>query len=350
MVCLCAEHVTFQISSHGINFFDLMYRGCKNTMMSKDDDKCSELNPIAQVILQGLYDENSPLHLLVGHHYILKAIWQDIITYYKSRIKFGNDYDIYCVKVKWGHSYTALDSRSDWLVHFPQPSDININMMPFVMARSFKESQLERHLQEYWDEIISQCITHKELGKIGYLTIHESYVEKGNSQRRPGIHTESPGLLLLQGGKGRLHTTSKFFGWGHGLVTTRQELQGGIYMVSNVPNSCKVWNCKILPPEDNCSPDAVGEHGNIEHLRSFINAKSEMMQANTMYWITDRTPHEALPLVKQTYRQYVRVVTSQVSYWYEDHSTKNPLGVLPDPKITTIVKGSKFDGTCYIAD
>ena len=34
---------------------------------------------------------------------------------------------------------------------------------------------------------------------------------------------------------------------------------------------------------------------------------------------------------------------SQVSLWYEDHSTPNPNGVKPDPNITRIVKGSKFD-------
>ena len=32
-----------------------------------------------------------------------------------------------------------------------------------------------------------------------------------------------------------------------------------------------------------------------------------------------------------------------VSLWYEDHSTPNPNGVQPNPKITKIVKGNKFD-------
>ena len=33
---------------------------------------------------------------------------------------------------------------------------------------------------------------------------------------------------------------------------------------------------------------------------------------------------------------------SQVSLWYADHSTPNPLGVKPDPAITKIVRGNKF--------
>ena len=32
----------------------------------------------------------------------------------------------------------------------------------------------------------------------------------------------------------------------------------------------------------------------------------------------------------------------QVSLWYSDHSTSNPLGVKPDPAITRIVIGDKF--------
>ena len=31
-----------------------------------------------------------------------------------------------------------------------------------------------------------------------------------------------------------------------------------------------------------------------------------------------------------------------MSLWYADHSTPNPLGVLPDPDVTRIVTGDKF--------
>jgi hypothetical protein len=74
------------------------------------------------------------------------------------------------------------------------------------------------------------------------------------------------------------------------------------------------------------------------------------MDANTVYWLTDRTPHEAIPLTEGTYRQFVRVVTSQLTYWHEEYNTKNPLGIVPDPSITKIIKGSKFDGSCYEVD
>ena len=59
--------------------------------------------------------------------------------------------------------------------------------------------------------------------------------------------------------------------------------------------------------------------------------------------MTDRTPHESLPLKTGTYRQFFRLVTSRVGLWFADHSTPNPFGIVPDPKITKIVRGSKFD-------
>ena len=55
-----------------------------------------------------------------------------------------------------------------------------------------------------------------------------------------------------------------------------------------------------------------------------------------------RTPHESLALPQGGYRQFFRLVTSQVSLWYKDHSTPNPLGVEPDPTITRTVVGDKF--------
>ena len=73
-----------------------------------------------------------------------------------------------------------------------------------------------------------------------------------------------------------------------------------------------------------------------------------MMKSNTIYWITDRTPHEALPLAHQTYRQYFSLVTHEVSLWFEDSSTKNPLGVEPDPCITKVVKRLE-NGDCDVS-
>ena len=106
-------------------------------------------------------------------------------------------------------------------------------------------------------------------------------------------------------------------------------------MASSVPNSCRAWNCGV-------SQEAIGHLGDIEHMRSFLPGEGEVLEPGQLYWITDRTPHESLPLKERTYRQFFRIVTSDVSLWYRDHSTANPLGVVPDPDITKIVAGNKF--------
>ena len=62
--------------------------------------------------------------------------------------------------------------------------------------------------------------------------------------------------------------------------------------------------------------------------------------------MTDRTPHESLPVPCKSNetpprRQYFRLVIGTVSAWFADHSTPNPLGHLP-PDSVRIVHGDKF--------
>ena len=134
-------------------------------------------------------------------------------------------------------------------------------------------------------------------------------------------------------------------------------------MASNVADSTRIWNCKVKNPAD-----VVGPLGDLQHMKSYLgdgetldagmgiglgisNIKSISISLvlifgitflGEMVWITDCTPHESLPLPAGTYRQYFRLVTSDVSVWYADHSTPNPLGIVP-PDNVKIVHGNKFN-------
>ena len=81
-------------------------------------------------------------------------------------------------------------------------------------------------------------------------------------------------------------------------------IEGGIYMASNVEQSCEVRDCKVVKHKN--KTEIIGKLGCVEHLRSILPSSTKL-NANTMYWITDRTPHESLPLKNATYRQFFRL-------------------------------------------
>lgn len=215
-------------------------------------------------------------------------------------------------------------------VEFPEPSGISINMMPFIIG---DPDSIPAKFRQYWPMIEACPGLHREAGYIGYLTLQESWVESGRSQRRPGLHLETPGLVMSKGGETAVDT------WGMGDIGDGNELIGGIYMASNLSDSCRVWNVQVKQPEN-----MVGANGDIEHLREILGCdEGILVKSGELVWLTDTTPHESLPMPEETYRQYFRLVTSAVSLWYDDHSTKNPLGIMPDPQFTRVVYGDKFE-------
>jgi len=223
-------------------------------------------------------------------------------------------------------------------------------MMPFVMTNSgFNYTKLPKYVKQYW-QMIRSCLEYDttQEGKIGYLTIQESTVEPNKSQRRPGLHIETPGMVTI-GGNSQLyikgggdvqieqHTRVT---WGGGSWTYDvNKPKDGIYMASNVDHSCAMWNANIKP--NDTGDEIIGALGNMEHVRHLLG-KPNILMSNTLYWFTDRTPHESLILKKKKRRQYFRLVTHPVSVWYAEHSTPNPNGVLPDPNETKIIQGNKF--------
>mmetsp|Transcript_18155 Transcript_18155/g.49811 ORF Transcript_18155/g.49811 Transcript_18155/m.49811 type:complete len:349 (+) Transcript_18155:99-1145(+) len=212
-------------------------------------------------------------------------------------------------------------------VAFPPPQGININMMPFIPG---KRASLPDEYSQYWPVIYSCEMRCADMDKVCYLTIMESYVEQGHSQRRPGLHVESPRVVLKEGGR----CFDQLHGWGFSMGLAQV---GGLYMGSNVTRSCQIWDCKLTEAEK-----VVGLLGDVEHLRETLG-QGTYMNAGEIWWLTDTTPHESLPLEEGAYRQYFRLVTSSVGVWYAKHSTPNRLGVEPDPAVTKIVTHDKFE-------
>lgn len=341
--------------------------------------KSSTIQPVLKVFLEGVYDEACILSTLQGLWHILKKIWHIVLNYWREnlidtksvrdKVVFEKGDILSYLNLSQPTNFKVfpfISIKTNWnsaTLTFPKPKNINVNMMPFVFGRDFKDCKLPDYIKDYWP-IIKKCqlLDPVQCDKICYLTIQESKVDKGLSQRRPGLHVERPGRIALRGndletnrnGKGSsvIINNQYYHHWGMGMMIygdqprrDRFEIRDGIYMASTVESSCKIWDCQIL--DDNL----IGTLGDLEHIRSVLPPGCENMRANCLYWLTDRTPHESLPLENSMYRQYFRLVTHKVSLWFEDHSSKNPCGVLPDPQFTKIVKGSKFKpGEAYIVN
>ena len=233
----------------------------------------------------------------------------------------------------------------------PRPTGVQVNMMPFLGGFRFEDTRLPPYLKPYWEALwgaetkasirFRQASRKRKPEDVYYLSVHETQVVEGEHQRRPGLHTDFSGRLgadaLRPRGEGEFkdYNAIHSWGWSHGY------LEGGIFMVSNMDDTCAAWNCAI--DVDGTDEDIVGRGGDIEHLRGLLPTDARVvMKANHLYWITDRTPHETLPAPRDGWRQWVRVVTKGVGAWFQDHSTPNPNGVVPDPAITCVLAGDKF--------
>jgi hypothetical protein len=268
---------------------------------------------------------------------LLKAIWEEVRSWYiaNSQKFIVPGKQVTLPKKERGHVVGENTTKEPYLyqmgfVSFPPSQSININMMPFILGDITTLPQKYRH---YWPLITACNIPLVEKKKVGYLTIHESYVAPSTTQRRGGLHIEAPGFFFkdpfLQFSSSQ---TWYEINWGGG--QWKEKKTGGIYVATTLANSSRAWNAKIP------SGGLVEPGGDIEHLR-WLMPEGEKLQANTLYWMTDRTPHECLPMgEKGAHRQFFRLVAGDISVWYSAHSTANELGTQPKAKI---IQDTKFE-------
>jgi hypothetical protein len=257
-------------------------------------------------------------------------------------------------------------------VTFPSPTDINVNMMPFEVEPNFPtipevayklaitfylaDLVVVQEYRGYIPMIVACCrslkitdhLPNKSNKKpkkkpnplIFYLTIQESFVESGVCQRRPGLHTDAHANAdwgaVCSKGDGDCEEPNVYNSWGAGRYEEEDKEfspSGGIFLASTIPGSSAVWDCALKTP---------GLLGDCEDLRDRLYSYGPTeLEANHLYWITDRTPHEALPMPASGLRQFFRLVTEKVDVWYEQHSTPNPMGVTPPPSCK-IISENKF--------
>jgi hypothetical protein len=236
-------------------------------------------------------------------------------------------------------------------------SPIAINMMPFDLFHP-KES-LPVYVHGYID-MIKECrkfiksFVLMERGsledpnnikhRIAYLTVDERPIsEVGRSHRRGGLHVESPGALRKEEviDKSRYMPELEFYHpWGMGR-SSGEFLVGGVFLASNLANTTAVWNCRV----HDTFGDMIGKHGSLERCRDILGKPSKILNAGELVWMTDRTPHESLPVQDLTKRrQFFRLVVGEIGFWFVDHNTVNPTG-FKLPSDVKIIRGNKFSLT-----
>jgi hypothetical protein len=225
------------------------------------------------------------------------------------------------------------------LVAFPKPTGRNVSVLPFIMG---DEESLPEDLRPYYDSLIAKCpVADEEYGKVMYLTISEGLVDESATQRRSGLHVEAAGGIQGIEGKFLAGTESN---WGGGvrefyygadkIAGAFDAYEGGLYMASNMDDTCELFDALVAKGQG-----LVDYHGSGDHLRLFIGTSTKL-KANELAWLTDRTPHQALPQPKKGYRQFFRLVTSNISVWFQQHSTANPKVPIPADVVT--ITGDKI--------
>ena len=240
-----------------------------------------------------------------------------------------------------GTGYVAFARVGQVLDLFPPPKGRNVNMMPFILG---DQESLPDDLRDYYSLIDACPFLHDDFGKIAFLTVHESdNVDKGKTQRRPGLHIESPGLFAEYKSNGESASSCSFtpgeemHHWGRGSFGGPDRYEGGIYLASTVDDSTALWDGLV----DSSVPGITNRQGGIDHLKPFLpDWAATKLRAGELVWLTDCTPHEALPQTTGGPRSFFRLVMSDVTHWYAAHSTPNPK--VPLPANVKVIEDSKF--------
>jgi hypothetical protein len=217
-------------------------------------------------------------------------------------------------------------------VDCPEPAGRNVNTMPLIVGS--KDTLPDDPMCYY--PLIEQCpypYMADEIGTVGYLTVHESYIDTESAQRRKGIHIESPGLFCDDHAAAFLPWRN--YPWGLRVCWGPDKYEGDTSMASSVANTREV--CDALVNKN--VPGIVDKHEGCELLCPLFG-RGPKLHANELIWMTDCTPHEALPQEPAGHRKFRDIC---VSHWYADHWTEDPKVNLPSN--VSVIHGSKFNYT-----
>ncbi len=195
-------------------------------------------------------------------------------------------------------------------IEFPEFSGIKCIMMPFIQGDS---SSLPEMYRAYSKIIDDNYIEDRE---IGFLTIDESFVDAGKSQR--GYNSgETNRNVHIEVGRNK---SSNHWGggggssWGRG-HKTRIDNNTKVLIANSISDTCRFWNTKEM------------SHTNDGDLSAYIDKYPEetgiLLKSGQLARISIFTPHECINQQESGNRQFFRIVGKGV-HGRESYFTKNP--------------------------
>lgn len=193
-------------------------------------------------------------------------------------------------------------------INFPESTGIKCNMMPFIQGDHLS---LPGFYKTYSDIINNNYI---EKGAIGFLTIDESFVESGKSQRgynSKGINRN----VHIEVGKCKEFNYWGGSGWG-GRPNTILDNNTEVLISNSISNTCRVWNNL---------ENRYTQNGDLsDYINDYPQDTGLLLKAGEVAKISIFTPHECIPQKNSCIRQFFRIVGKGVR-GREDYFTKNPL-------------------------
>lgn len=180
------------------------------------------------------------------------------------------------------------------LIQLPRFAGHRIMMMPFLMEEPV--NSLPEMLGGWRLTVAIICARSSVKSGVGYLTIDEAFVRKGETHRRPGLHVDGPGT----------------YGGGGGYA------KNGMFLAASHFGCIGVNGTFTEEP---------GLDGSCEHFEK-IPFFTDYFLGQHLYWCSPFALHKAVPMWQDTHRQFIRVSMPSDAQHHREY-TPNPTGVQP---------------------
>ena len=196
-------------------------------------------------------------------------------------------------------------------IQFPEFTGIKCNMMPFIQG----DSSSIPDMYKPYSKIINENFLEK--GEIGFLTIHESFVECGKSQRGYNSIGINRNVHIEVGRNEKTNHWGSGGGssWG-GKYNTILDDKTMVLIANSISNTCRLWDTKEM---------AYTKDGDLSaYIDKYPENTGVLLKSGEVAKISIFTPHECINQTESGKRQFFRIVGKGVK-GREDYFTVNPL-------------------------